>query len=218
VKPAKVKTVAVIVLVTIAELTSVACSTAGPKSQARRTSLSTSTSTSLATSTTVGPFTTGAPTSAPPADGGLGAPVGTQPYLVERTVKVPPLRRLTGVRAARQNGFDRIVFDFDGGLPSKESVQYVPAITQDGSGAAVPLQGAAFLKIAFSSTEAHGATGSLSFPQGTRFSTGLASIEEVILSGDFEGVVSFGLGLRAKAGFRVSDLTNPARVIIDVAS
>ena len=36
-------------------------------------------------------------------------------------------------------------------------------------------------------------------------------------AGDFEGVVSFGLGLRRKTGFRVFRLTAPTRIVIDVA-
>jgi hypothetical protein len=39
----------------------------------------------------------------------------------------------------------------------------------------------------------------------------------VKIAGDFEGVVSFGLGLRRKTGFRVFRLTAPTRIVIDVA-
>ena len=35
---------------------------------------------------------------------------------------------------------------------------------------------------------------------------------------DFEGRVTFGLGLRDRAGFRVFELRNPNRIVIDVAS
>jgi hypothetical protein len=40
---------------------------------------------------------------------------------------------------------------------------------------------------------------------------------QVKKAGDFEGTVSFGLGLRHRTGFRVFRLTNPTRVVIDVA-
>ena len=40
---------------------------------------------------------------------------------------------------------------------------------------------------------------------------------QVKKAGDFEGVVSFGFGLRRMTGFRVFRLTNPTRVVIDVA-
>ncbi len=35
-------------------------------------------------------------------------------------------------------------------------------------------------------------------------------------AGDFEGVVTFGLGLRERAGFRVFNLSNPTRIVVDV--
>jgi hypothetical protein len=43
------------------------------------------------------------------------------------------------------------------------------------------------------------------------------NLRQVKGAGDFEGVVSFGLGLRHKAGFRVFRLTGPTRIVIDVA-
>jgi len=43
------------------------------------------------------------------------------------------------------------------------------------------------------------------------------NLRQVRLSEDFEGVVSFGLGLRYRAGFRVFRLTAPARVVVDVS-
>jgi hypothetical protein len=46
---------------------------------------------------------------------------------------------------------------------------------------------------------------------------GCANLRQIKKAGDFEGVVSFGLGLRRKTGFRVFRLTAPARVVIDVA-
>jgi hypothetical protein len=44
-----------------------------------------------------------------------------------------------------------------------------------------------------------------------------ANLQQVKAVGDFEGVVSFGLGLRRKTGFRVFRLTDPTRIVIDVA-
>lgn len=165
------------------------------------------------------------PTSAPGAGAttsttsspSLGAPVGTQAYTAKRAQKVPPAARVTGVRTGAQDGYDRVVFDFEGALPGSESVQYVSGLTQDGSGAPVPLNGQAFLKVVFSVTEAHGAGGASSIPQGTRVDPGLPTVKEVALAADFEGYVTFGIGLSGKAGFRVFELSNPTRVVVDVA-
>ncbi len=140
-----------------------------------------------------------------------------QPYTAKRAETVPPAARLSGVRTGRQEGYDRIVFDFSGALPGSESVQYVAQVTQDGSGAPVALNGQAFLKVVFSVAEAHDGRGALSIPQGRRFDPGLSTVKEVALAGDFEGYVTFGLGLAGKVGFRVFELSNPSRVVIDVA-
>lgn len=157
---------------------------------------------------------TGVTTSTAPR---LGVPVGMQPHTAKRAETVPPAARLTGVRTGRHEGYDRIVFDFSGALPGSESVQYVARVTQDGSGAPVQLNGQAFLKVVFSVAEAHDGSGALSIPQGRRFDPGLTTVKEVALAGDFEGYVSFGLGLAGKVGFRVFELSNPSRVVVDVA-
>ncbi len=168
-------------------------------------------STAGATSTTP---TAGVTTSTAPS---LGVPVGVQPYTAMRAQVVPPAATLTGVRTGPQDGYDRIVFDFSGALPGSDSVQYVAGVTQDGSGAPVPLGGQAFLKVVFSVAQAHDGGGAPSFPQGNRFDPGLTTVKEVVLAGDFDGHVSFGLGLAGKVGFRVFELSSPSRVVVDVA-
>jgi hypothetical protein len=42
------------------------------------------------------------------------------------------------------------------------------------------------------------------------------NLRQVKDAGDFEALVSFGLGLRRKTGFRVFRLTAPTRIVIDV--
>jgi hypothetical protein len=43
------------------------------------------------------------------------------------------------------------------------------------------------------------------------------NLRQIKTAGDFEGVVSFGLGLSRKTGFRVFRLTSPTRIVIDIA-
>ena len=43
------------------------------------------------------------------------------------------------------------------------------------------------------------------------------NLRQVKLAGDFEGYVSFGLGLQRRAGFRLWQTTSPDRIVIDVA-
>jgi hypothetical protein len=41
-------------------------------------------------------------------------------------------------------------------------------------------------------------------------------VAEVAVAGDFEAVLSFGIGLNRPATFRVHTLTRPSRVVIDL--
>jgi hypothetical protein len=66
-----------------------------------------------------------------------------------RVVEHPPVGspQLTGLRAGRHAGFDRVVFQLDGPIPSYYSVRYVPVVRLDGSGAPLRLRGSAFLEV-----------------------------------------------------------------------
>ena len=43
------------------------------------------------------------------------------------------------------------------------------------------------------------------------------TLQQVEEAGDFEGVVSFGVGLRRRTGFRAFHLSSPGRIVLDVA-
>lgn len=44
----------------------------------------------------------------------------------------------------------------------------------------------------------------------------LPLVKEIVCSGDFESVVSYGIGVFYKTEYRVFTLTNPTRVVIDL--
>jgi hypothetical protein len=120
---------------------------------------------------------------------------------------------LEHVRVGRHATFDRVVFEFRAGAPAW-SARYVPRVVHDGSGLPVRLPGTAFLHVVFRNARIdRGSAGGAPIARTPRFRS-LLQLKE---SGDFEGVVSFGLGLRRKVGFRGFRLTAPGRVVIDVA-
>jgi hypothetical protein len=139
------------------------------------------------------------------------APFGTRP--VERDRPARPAPELVSVSTSERNGYDRVVFTFEGSLPGYQ-VRYVPQVT-DAGGRRLPLAGAAFLEVAFEPARAHGPDGRPTFPDGT-LTPGSAALRQVRFAGDFEGRVSFGLGVATRGGFRVSEHRNPARVAVDV--
>jgi hypothetical protein len=147
----------------------------------------------------------------------LGKPTSTKTVVVTRYPDPVPL--VLNLRLGRHATFDRAVVDLSGPLTGYR-VGYVKKLTYDGSGAPVPLSGKAFLEIALSPADAHAFVGehALNVYSGPRLTRpGMPTIKGVAFTGDFEAVVSFGLALDHKAGFRVFTLKNPNRLVIDVA-
>jgi hypothetical protein len=123
---------------------------------------------------------------------------------------------LTDVRAGGHTGFDRVVFEFQGAVP-EHRVGYVDQLVQDGSGRPVTVAGAADLEVVFQGANAHRQDGTPTISP-RRFSTGLPAVKEVAQIGDFEAVVSYGIGVDRKRPIKVSTLSNPSRLVIDVST
>jgi hypothetical protein len=122
---------------------------------------------------------------------------------------------LVDVRAGRHAGFDRVVFEFRGAVPATRHVRYVDQLTQDGSGEPVSLAGGAALEVAFQGANAHD-DGGRPTVSPRRFSPGFAALKEVAQVGDFEAVVTYGLGVDRQRPFKVSTLSSPSRLVIDL--
>ena len=123
---------------------------------------------------------------------------------------------LVDVRAAGHPGFDRVVFEFRGAVP-EHHVRYVEQLVEDGSGNPVSVAGNADLEVVFQGANAHKADGTPSVGP-RRFSPGLTAVKEVAQTGDFEAVVSYGIGLDRRRPLTVSTLSGPSRLVIDVST
>jgi hypothetical protein len=123
---------------------------------------------------------------------------------------------LTDVRAGGHTGFDRVVFEFRGAVPPHQ-VGYVKQLIQDPSGKPVSVAGPADLQVVFRGANAHDADGTPTVSP-RRFSTGLTAVQEVAQTGDFEAVVAYGIGVDRKRPVKVSTLSNPSRLVIDVST
>ena len=74
------------------------------------------------------------------------------------------------------------------------------------------------MKVRFSPAAAHDPfTAERTYLGPLEFTSGLPSIAEAETTGDFEGVLTWVLGLRRAVDFRVFSLENPFRVVIDLA-
>jgi hypothetical protein len=141
-------------------------------------------------------------------------PFSTAPVSVSDTNIAPEgLPELEAVEVGHHEAFDRVVFRFSSRVPGY-NVNYVPEVTADPSDEPIPLEGNAFMIVAMHSV-ASGQVGAPPAPQD-RQTPRFPELREIAGAGDFEGVVSFGLGLTAESGFRVFTLTNPDRLVVDV--
>lgn len=114
---------------------------------------------------------------------------------------------ITSVRAGQNVCYDRLVFDVNGPAPGY-SVQYVNTVFAEGSGNPLPVTGGAKLELVIRS---------LSDTTRMPSVTGFKTFRSVVYGGSFEGQTTVGLGVRARLPFRVFTLTNPSRVVVDVA-
>jgi hypothetical protein len=121
---------------------------------------------------------------------------------------------LYGATAACHPTFDRFVLRARSAKPGYE-VRYVSRIFEDASGDPVSLLGGKRIKVLIRDARGHteGGTDLLRSVITPR----CPNLRQIKNAGDFEGLVTLGLGLRARTGFRVFRLTGPTRVVIDVA-
>ena len=129
---------------------------------------------------------------------------------------------LTNVRAGQHACYDRLVLDLDGRAPGY-LVGYVDQVTQDGSGAVVPLRGGAKLQIV-ARAPAYDSSGRPTYRPANLAElvsvAGYSTFRQVAWAGSFEGYTTVGLGVRARLPFRVFTLAGPgtgSRLVIDVA-
>jgi len=142
---------------------------------------------------------------------GGSAPFRTAP--VERARQSRPAPELVSVRTARRDGYDRVLFTFRGGMPGYR-VGYVDTV-RDEADRPLALRGGTSLAVAFAPALAHEPDGAPTFQGGT-ITTDYPGLRQVRFAGDFEGRVAFGVGVAGRGGFRVTELTRPNRVAVDV--
>jgi hypothetical protein len=139
------------------------------------------------------------------------------------------LAQLTAVRVGTHQGYDRVTFEFappeNGpmgfGVPRYQISGVTSPITEDPSGRTVAVDGHHYAGIVF-----HGGTGvdlTTSDPKGYKLSytgpgeikAGFGVLAEAQETGDFEATLSWAFGLNRASCWRVSELQDPVRVVVD---
>ncbi|MEI2819411.1 MAG: hypothetical protein V9E81_04015 [Marmoricola sp.] len=121
---------------------------------------------------------------------------------------------VTNIRSATHSGFDRLVVDFDGPVPSWQA-DYATSFVYDGSGEPVPIKGNAGLQVTIQATGYDESSNPVyTGPQLQR--PQFPTLRAWAVTGDFEGQFGIGLALNSTAPYRVFAVESPSRLIIDV--
>ena len=119
---------------------------------------------------------------------------------------------VSAVRVAHHDGYDRLVIGFatSNTMPQYQLTQQATShFVRDASGQPVILDGSAGIRAVLRNAD-------ITSGAPTDLKATLPSIREVAQIGDFERVVSYGVGLATPACFRVLELSGPTRLVIDV--
>jgi len=216
-----------VLLVTLVALAGVGCGS----NQTDRPGATTDRSTASTTRPTSAGTTPSTTRSAPPTTTGSGGSTTSRAAgpvwpIEPRTVRSIPtgptdgsgVAVLRAIRTGRHGAYERLVLEFS--APSgRATVSYVPVVHADPSDKVVPLRGKAFLQVTVQGAVAtYAGTPITPYDGPATVTPGYPTMKQVSISGDFEAVLSLGVGLGRTAGFRVTALGSPARIIVDVAN
>lgn len=122
---------------------------------------------------------------------------------------------LREVREARNEGFDRVVFQFDGDQVPGYQLEYIDSpVTKCGSGDATAIAGQGWLQVRMKPAQAHEG-GKATVTERER-KPQLPVLEELELTCDFEGETTWVLGVKHPNKYRVLELQEPTRLVVDV--
>lgn len=126
-------------------------------------------------------------------------------------------RDLTNIRVGRHATYDRIVLDFRGGPPTSVRATWVSTLHADPSGKVVSLPGNRFLSVVTQDASGTDIDGQRTYVGPSRlreFAT--RNVLAIAVTGDFERVLSVGIGVRHPSWVHVFTLTGPSRLVIDI--
>ena len=124
---------------------------------------------------------------------------------------------VTTVRAARHEGYDRVVLELAGSGTPGWSVEYVDQPSSQGRGEAVDVPGAAHLQVTLQGVTAPYESGAVELARGPVGISGTDVVQGAFYDATYEGTSVAWLGTSGRVPFRVYALTGPSRVVVEVA-
>lgn len=123
--------------------------------------------------------------------------------------------KITEVRTGQHECFDRIVFDINSNEKVSYRAEYVPVVTSDGSGLPVEVAGDAAIQLVIDAWAVDPK------PSDFKPDSPWKSLYEVKNAGSFEGLTTFGIGVKAEKPFDIYHLAGKdktsMRIVLDIA-
>lgn len=148
-----------------------------------------------------------------PSDAALPAFGCAFPVIGDGTV---PRAQLIDVRVGTHDAYDRIVFEYDNGIPELQVTRAEPPLLEDGSGLPMDVAGEAFLQVVTQGGTKQTEAGGTSYPGPTELMPGFARLVELDEGGNFEAVNTWYVGMSGPACIRAYALNDPPRIVIDL--
>lgn len=149
-------------------------------------------------------------------DASAGQPGEWTTGIVARRRRASPMTVQSAIRTARHPEYDRVVLELAGDVVPGYHVEYVDRpVRQCGSGDATQVAGDGWLAITLHNARAHTDQGRATVQQRER-ALSLPVLREWEFTCDFEAEVQIVLGVASPNRYRVLELANPSRLVIDI--
>ncbi|MGZ6271200.1 MAG: AMIN-like domain-containing (lipo)protein [Candidatus Limnocylindrales bacterium] len=157
---------------------------------------------------TASPTPDGTP-SATPSDA-LGPYTCTLPLSLAGTAAGERQAQPTSVRVGTHEGYARIVFEYSGTTTPSLTIEMAnPPFMHDPSGLPLTVAGSAFLRLKLDGV-------AMGYSGDRDLKPGYAVLSELAQQGDYEGVQTWLVGLSQPTCVRVTLLTSPTRLVVDL--
>jgi hypothetical protein len=124
--------------------------------------------------------------------------------------------QITDVRVGSHDGYDRVVIEFDEGIPPYILQAAMPPLLSDPAGMEMDVAGTAFRNLVLLGGTRVTEDGELTYDGRTDFTPDFPVLAELVESGDFEATSAWYLGLHQDACARVLTLADPSRLVVDI--